>query len=230
MNLDLSSPQWSLVGIKQAQKLGWGPKTVDKDKVKAIIASTIDNQEASSVAQVKARINEEYGEVPENELTEAISALVRNGRVGVFSGAPEQTEKPQDLVYGKMAVLQPVKQDQALIAPAAIAKRGWKEEKKGIRLSGSQGLFKIWPLLKQLGQIYSQGGRSSIDLLEILDLEVPGGGKLRVSLEDVSPEGVQQLDELFATLAELTQKGENTELELEIKEPDQECAFVRKIS
>ncbi len=230
LNLDLSNPEWSLVGMKHAQKLGWGPKSVDKEKVKEIITSTVDQQEASSVAHVHARISDNYGQIPENEVRDAISSLVKNGRIGVYSGSPEQTEKPQDLVYGKVAVLQPVKQDQSLITPAAIAKRGWKEEKKGVTLSGTQGMNKLWPLLKQLGQIYAQGGRSRIDLLEIFGLDIPGGGQLRVSLEDVSPEGIKHLDELFATLAELTEKGDNTELELEIREPDEECSFVRKIS
>jgi hypothetical protein len=230
MSLDLSKPEWSLVSMKHAQKLGWGPKSVDKEKVKEIITSTVDEQEASSVAHVHARVSDNYGEVPESEVKEAISSLVKSGRLGVYSGSPEQTVKPPDLVYGKVAVVQPVKEDQSLIAPAAIAKRGWKEEKTGIRLSGTQGMNKLWPLFKQLGQIYAQGGRSSIDLLEVLGLEIPGGGQLRVSLEDVSPEGVKQLDELFATIAELTEKGENTDLELEISDPDEECSFVRKIT
>ena len=229
LNLDLTKSDWSLVSMKRAQKLGWGPKTLDKEKVKGIITYAVQENEASSVHHVQAKVNQEYGEVPENEVKEAISSLVKSGQIGVYSGNPDQMDKPSDLVYGRVAVVQPVKQDQTLIAPSAIAKRGWKEEKKGIKLSGEQAINKIWPILKQMGQIYAQGGESNIDLLEMFELEIPGGGKLRISMEDVSPEGVKHLDEFFETLVDLVQKGENTDMELEIKEPDDECSFVNKI-
>ncbi len=229
LNLDLSSPGWSLVSFKHARQLGWGPKSVDREKVRKIITSAVDDREASTVSEVRSLVNEAYGEVPENEVSEAISNLVKNGRLGVYSGSPEQSEKPADLVYGRVAVLEPVKPDHSLITPAAISKRGWKKKEKGIRLSGKKDLEKVWPLLKQLGRIYSQGGKSSIELLEIFELEVPGGGSLRFSLEDVTPEGMKHLDELFATLAELARKGEKTDLELEISEPEDECLFVSKL-
>lgn len=229
LNLDLTKPDWSVVSIKRAQKLGWGPKSVDKEKVKEIVYNTVQQNEAASLPQVQAELNQEYGDVPETELKSAISSLIKNSQIGVYSGQPEQMEKPSDLVYGKVAVVQPVKEDQSLIAPAAIAKRGWKEERKGLKLSGEKAVNKVWPLLKQLGQIYAQGGKSKIDLLELFELEIPGGGRLRISIEDISPEGIKHLDELFETLADLVEKGESTDMELEIKDPDEECAFVRKI-
>lgn len=229
LNLDLSDPAWSIVDIKRAKQLGWGPKTVDKEKVQKIIKYAVSENEATSVDQVRAKVSEDYGEVPDNEISDAISSLIRDGQLGAYSGSPEQTEKPTDLVYGKIAVVQPVKDNQSLISPAAIAKKGWKDEKKGIKLSGREGLNKFMPLLKQLGQIYAHGGKSQIDLLEIFDLDIPGGGNLRISMEDISPEGIKHLDEFFEILAELTNKGEQTDLELEIKEPDEDCSFVRKI-
>lgn len=230
LSLDLSDPNWSLVGLKHAKKLGWGPKSVDKDKIKQIVYSEVSEKEAVQVDQLRERIAEEYGDIPENELTDSISTLIKSGQVGTYTGPPEQTEKPSDLVYGKVAVVHPVKNGQSLITPSSIAKRGWKDEKKGLKLSGQEGVNKLWPLLKQLGQIYAQGGTSHIDLLEFFDLEIPGGGKLRLSMEDVSPEGMKHLDEFFDILAELIQKGDQTDLELEIREPEDECAFVRKIT
>ncbi len=61
-------------------------------------------------------------------------------------------------------------------------------------------------------------------------MEVPGGGRLRLALEDIPPERVKQLNELFEILAELTRKGGDSNLEPGIKEPDQEYQLVRKIS
>ncbi len=62
-----------------------------------------------------------------------------------------------------------------------------------------------------------------------MDLNIPGGGKMRISLEDVPPESMQKLDEFFDILAHLLEKGPDTEVELTINDPDDNCLLIQKL-
>jgi hypothetical protein len=86
----------------------------------------------------------------------------------------------------------------------------------------------LLPLLPRLGSFYTRGARSPITVLDLVDLAVRGGGRLRVSLENVPPEAMKQLGEFFETLATVIQPGD-AEAYLEIDEPDDQCPLVQAL-
>jgi hypothetical protein len=85
------------------------------------------------------------------------------------------------------------------------------------------------PLLARIGGLYARGARSRIDLLDLIDLSLPGGGTLRLSLNNVPPESMKQLGELFEVLAGITKAGEATEGYLEIANPSDACPLIREL-
>ena len=87
--------------------------------------------------------------------------------------------KPERLIHGSTAILHQVTADDAVIAPAEAAKRGWvRQEDVGYRLSGAEASARLLPLLSQLGSLYNKGAKTTIDVLDLADLEVEGGGRL----------------------------------------------------
>jgi hypothetical protein len=65
-------------------------------------------------------------------------------------------------------------------------------------------------------------------VLDLVDLDV-GGGRLRVSLENVPPEAMQQLGEFFETLATVIEPGDAAEADLVIDDPDDQCLFMQEL-
>ena len=87
----------------------------------------------------------------------------------------------------------------------------------------------ILPLLRRLGSLYNRGGKSSIDLLDIIDLALPDGGRLRLSLEKLSPADMKTLAELFEVLANVTERTADSTVDLEIEDVDDTCPFLQEL-
>jgi hypothetical protein len=96
-------------------------------------------------------------------------------------------------------------------------------------LSGTEGAQKLYPLLARLGSLYARGAQSTIKSLDLVDLDVRGGGRLRLSLENVPPEAMKQLGEFFETLVTVVQPSDATEAYVEIPDPDDQCLFLQAL-
>jgi len=88
---------------------------------------------------------------------------------------------------------------------------------------------KLLPLLKDLGRLYGRGAISKIDSLDFLYLELPEGGHLRLTLTDVPPQSMRQLEEWLTVLAGIVRRGDQTEVNLRIDNPDEKCALIQKL-
>lgn len=230
LNVELSSQDWSIITLAEAQKRNWGPKRIDTEKVKKVLSEYVQSNETVLAGESIQGVKEDYGEIPEEKNKECIADLVRKGAMGVYTGTSEQTEKPADLTFGKGAMVTVIHPDQVLISAAEIGRRGWAEEGSAtFTLTGRQGADKIFPLLKRLSSIYNRGGKSRIDSLEMVDLELPNGGNATISLENVSPEDVESLDEFFEIIGDVLKKGEHTEIDLEITEPEEGCSLIEEL-
>jgi hypothetical protein len=231
LELNFSAPGWSLVTPPGANQRGWaGPVQIDPAHVERWVASAIAAEGTAHVTRLVQNIAEQYGEVPETVILDALEKLRQTDRLLTYSGQPEQQEKPAELIHGAGALLHPVRKSDVVIAPAVAAKRGWiSAQRQQFRLSGREGARTLLPLLSRLGSFYTRGARSPIALLELVDLEVHGGGRLRLSLENVSPAAMQQLGEFFETLATIIQPGDTAAADLEIDDPDDQCLLIRAL-
>jgi hypothetical protein len=64
---------------------------------------------------------------------------------------------------------------------------------------------------------------------DLVDLEIPGGGRLRLILESVPPASMKRLGELIETLATVINAGAASEADLEISDPDEQCLFIQAL-
>ena len=113
-----------------------------------------------------------------------------------------------------------------IVAPAAAVKRGWiSAQSRRFSLSGRQGAQTLLPLLSSWQFLHPRRTLSHRRAGSV-DLAIRGGGRLRVSLENVPPEAMQQLGEFFETLATVIQPGDAAEADLEIDDPDDQCLLM----
>jgi hypothetical protein len=104
-----------------------------------------------------------------------------------------------------------------------------RQEDVGYRLSGADASRRLLPLLGQLGTLYNKGAKTMIGVLDLTELEVEGGGHLRVSLQDATPAAMKRLGELFEVLAGVAKPGKDTIVEFEVSEPDDNCPLIKAL-
>ncbi len=84
-------------------------------------------------------------------------------------------------------------------------------------------------MLRKIGSFYACGAKTVVDSLDLSEMELPGGGTLRISLLDVPPQSMKDLGELFETLEGLVKMGDNTEGYLTVKERSNGCPFMKEL-
>ncbi len=230
LDLNLHEKGWSLISSQGAIQRGWGPMGVDKEKVKRLVAETVKRYEAATLGDVIHQVREHLGEVPEGTVMEITKELIHGGKLATYSGEAGQQEKPADLTYGPGGITVAVTRENVVATPGTLAKRGWiKKTPQRFTLSGREGAERVIPLLGSLGSLYARGAKSAIRTLEMVDLNLPDGGRLHLTLENVPPQGMKRLDEFLEMLGEIIIQGENSEVDLEIEEPDERCLLIRKL-
>jgi hypothetical protein len=228
---DLNRPGWSLVTPSGARQRGWGADArIDVAAAIPWVTAAIDDLGSATAGMVAEHVAEQHGEVPETIVWQAIDRLVQNERAMTFAGDPAQTETPDRLIHGSSAVMHQVAPEDAVIAPAEAAKRGWvRAEETRFRLSGAEALQRVPPILGRLGSLYNKGAKTTIGILDLVDLELAGGGRLRLSLQNATPAAMERLGELFEVLAGVAKPGRDTIVEFEVEEPDADCPLIKTL-
>lgn len=230
MGVNLAAGGYALVTLQGARQRGWTEsKRIDPARVQDSIVYAVAQSGLATVDKVSEEVAEEYGEFPDQELHEAIAALVRNGRLFAFYGTPDQNGKP-DLVHGASAAFYTPGHGDVLVTPAKAAELGWiTAHRRRFSLEGKGGAEKLLPLLRHIGSIYNKGAKSTIESMDLVDLELPKGGMIRVQLTKVPPESMKALGELFEVLDGVVKKGEHTEAFLEVVDPEDDCLFLKEL-
>ena len=230
-DLDLRQPGLSLITLQGAKQRGWvGKEPPPPDKVATWVRDAMAEQPAAYVAGIIDKVTELHGDVPEQAILEAVDQLVREDRLAAFNGAPEQMDTPEGLQHGPGALLHKVNPQDVIITPAEASKRGWIEAKtRAFELKGKAAAEQLVPLLNRLGGIYGRGAKSRIAQLELMGLEIEGGGQLRIGLQNVPPAGMKRLGELFEVLHTVVKLGAQSQGLLRIEEPDETCPLLKEL-
>ncbi|MEW8957711.1 MAG: DUF499 domain-containing protein [Moorella sp. (in: firmicutes)] len=231
MGVNLSAEGYSLITVQGAKQRGWiAASRPDPARMSEDIFATVSISGAIKIEEVAETLAEKYGEIPPEDLQDAVVLLIKKGRLVASRGEPDQQEKPE-LIQGPAAVLYTPQKGDVLLTPAKAAERGWlKAESQSLTLEGPEGTEKILSLLGRLGSIYNRGARTKIKILELWDLKLPSGGFMRLDLSDVTPASMQALGEFFEVLATVVSKDERTGAFLEIENPDDGCPFIKELS
>jgi len=230
MGINLGDSGYSLITLQGAKQRGWtGGSKVEPSRVREGVLYAVAKNSAATVQQVAEELMEKYGEIPAGDLDEAVVTLVRESRLYAVRGDQGQKEKP-DLVHGAVAALYNPQPGDILITPAQAAERGWVTgRRQSYSLAGREGAEKVLPLLRRLGSIYNRGAKSTIETLDLIDLELPQGGTLRLQLNNVTPASMKLLSELFEVLDGVVGKSERTEVYLDIVNPDDSCLLILEL-
>jgi len=233
LDVNLDDDGWCLVQPHAAKKRGWWPSRIDETKIETAITKVVSGQEAVTIESLVKGVGVEYGEVARDTIVRVTENLVKKGKVGSFSGTIEQKEAPEDLTLGKtQSTTFILKPGQVVATPSFIGKKGWRsgtDRKQIIKLDGKSAAEKLYSLLDRMGGIYSKGASSTIDTMELMGLELPGGGRMSITLENLPPKDMKHLDEFWEILKNVAAVGADTEGFLEINDVDQECPFVKEL-
>lgn len=234
LGLDLSGKEWSIVHIPGAKKRGWMDVSTKVDPSKVYKAAqeeaSVVSDSPRTVREFKEAISARIGDVEDDAMSEAIHDALQRGHLVAYQGKAEQTEKPSNLVFGADATFHKLEEDEVLTTKATAAKRGWiTPESRSLHLGGQEARDKLIPLLGKLGALYHKGGKSTLSLLQLDGLELPGGGTLRLDLVEATPDSLKQLDEFFEVLADQVQAVPETIVDLEIRDPDDDCSLIQSL-
>jgi hypothetical protein len=230
--LDLRTAGWSIISVAGARQRGWlgGEVVIDPMKLESWVQEAMCEVPTAYVAELIEKVQEKHGEVPDTLLLGAVDKLAREEGLAYYAGTPDQHEKPSELVRGAAAILHSVSTQDVLVTPAEASRRGWLAvEPKRYQLSGREAAQKFLPLLKRVGSLYSRGAKSTLDVLDLVELPVAGGARLRITLQGATPETMQRLGEWFEILGDLVQPGGASEGRIQINDPDDNCAFLKAL-
>ena len=119
---------------------------------------------------------------------------------------------------------------QAGVTRPEQSQRGWNEVSGGsdnrFHKDGNDFARKLFPVLKKIGSLYTRGAKSTIDSMDIIDLELPHGGKIRVAIDSAGPDDIKTLDEFFQILGDVATVTNATDADITIEEPEENCAFI----
>ncbi|RLC90013.1 MAG: AAA family ATPase [Chloroflexi bacterium] len=228
-DVDLSG-DYAIVTPEGARKRGWtAGKGPDATRIRDWVWEAITQDRVATVSEIAEKVAAYHGDVPPKDLHDAVSKLAQEKRCMAYKGTKEQTEKPELFTGTQATFYMPVPED-VVITPKTAAERGWISKKEsGLQLSGKKAVEILVPLLRRIGSLYQRGAKSTIDALDLVDLALPKGGTLRISLVDVPPESVRELGEFFEVAAGIVQIGDQTEAYLDVQAPDETCPLVQEI-
>lgn len=229
LEIDLTK-DYAIVTPDGARKRGWATdKGPDAAKVEVYVNQVAGESRIATVRHIVDSIRDKWGEVPVETVHEAIGKLVQRERLMTYKGTVDQEEKP-DLVTGSKASFHAVEEADVIVTPRKAAEKGWVAAKKeAFQLEGRQGAEILFPMLRKIGSLYARGATTTIDNLDLVELALPKGGTLRISLMDIPPPSMKDLAELLETVEGLAALGEHTEAYLTVKERGKACPFMTEL-
>lgn len=232
LGLEIREKGWSLMTIPGAKKRGWmeSATVLDKVKVRSVMESALSSNGAITIRELREETSAKVGDVSEPAFQEIVEEMLRSKKAVSYHGSKDSPEKPAQLVTGSNAVILNLKNDDVLLTKAVASERGWLERADlRFALTGDSAKHRLMPILAKLGGFYRKGAKSTINTLNLGDLDLPAGGKLRIELTDATPESMKLLDEFFEILADQVRPSADTFAELEIDEPADGCALIEQL-
>lgn len=229
--VDFTEKGWSVVTPQGAKKRNWTlSDTPDPVQIRKWILEEINQAGYCSVAEVASKMEQDHGSVPAQEINKAVDELVKAGHFYVHAPDRNPDMEPDALRGSNDWVMESVSPEYKVVTKPEAGKRGWIAKRdETIQIGGEEGRQKVLPMLKNLGQIYKTGGKSTIDYLEVSGLKLPNGGVFNVQLQGLSPEDVRTLDEFLDVALDLAERGPETEIQLLISEPVPGCKLIAQL-
>ncbi len=244
MGVDLLDGGYSLIsyeGAKVRDWLGMVRPPVHNIKIKEFITKLLRANGALKVKDIDVAIQNEFGDnVPVETVHENISDMVRNDGYALYYGDARQKELPDQIFMAlEVCSMTTLDVELVMISKSEMGVRGWLGGHGGnpggggvsqLKKPESYDVEKIFALLGKLGSMYNRGkAKSTISSLEISELKLSDGGRIRFDMTDVSPKDVINLDELLADITNCASVDDRTEGYMCIDNPEDGCALADEL-
>jgi hypothetical protein len=227
LDLNLAEKGWKIVSEPGARQRGWNPEAEPAvEQVKQWVEQVMAQEPCSKVKDVIEKVQEQHGSVKNATVLEAVDNIVQSGRVYTFEVQEPGTIEHPHLIYGSSAMFHQTQEDDMLVTPAVAAEKGWIQPEDTRFTKQGHGLaIALHKQLNKISSLYSRGATTQPDVLRLLMLELPDGGKLNLDLIKATPKDMKALSELFDVLADLTSIGSESQAMIDIQNPSEDCPF-----
>ncbi|MCL6517717.1 MAG: hypothetical protein K6T67_12270, partial [Alicyclobacillus sp.] len=232
LSVNIWDGQYGLVTVAGAKKRGWWPTEQAAD-VSEEVLRLLENG-AKTLAEVTEQLVAEHKFTP-SDVSDAIVMLVRDGKLVAYAGSPVQQTRPS--VMWHRAPLYTPSHGHVVITQRDAQGRGWfgrepgpvPEAPKRLELRGLDALKRVWPLLKRIESLYQRGAKSTVDQLDLLDLQAPGGAMASFDFSSLAPESLRSMGSTFEHITHAYQIGPDSDLYLLIKDVQTDCPFYQEL-
>lgn len=231
MTVQLLTGGYSLMTMAGAKKRGWAQSdAVPNEKVKEAIRAVMSSSGAATVADLITVVQTQHANATEDQVVDNIRDMIQSNSYSLYAGDVQQRSRPAEMVTSFGAYSHTIQPDEVLISRAEETERGWNSVTHGISYTGRTGADKLKGILSRLGSLYTRGGATSdVDELDISELRLLSGATIRVQIEGATAADMKRLDEFFQELANVTKFTDNTEADIRISHPEDNCALVKKL-
>ena len=209
MDVDLFNSELKVTTIEFAKKNGWlDDDKPSNEKVKEVIKDILQNSGAVSVIGVVEQVQYVIPKAEKEQVCDNIKDLATNGGYAIYKGSENQTTKPDidDTFEGFSVPNHELDDNEVVITRKEQAERGWFESRSNeisIQTEDSDKVQAALKLLGNIGSMYRRGkAKSNVDLFEIYGMKLPGGGTMRIALEDAQAIDFQRLEEMLQEVEE----------------------------
>ncbi len=228
---EIPDPDWLLVTPEGARKRGWGsePRLTQRD-YRDLVDGLLQKRPSARFDEALSEVGRVNPDADPDQVKEAMIDLARHGRVHIFEGDPDQTERPDRLVSGAAAVSVGALDNIVVISDEEAGRRGWKGHDDRRIVLGKDDLDTILALTRRLGPLYARGATTVIDRFELYEFELPGGTRMSVELGMIGPDSIRHMAEMLEIMSDKLVPTSESDARLEIDDPDDECPLVREIA
>lgn len=233
LNVSLLEGNYSIMTVEGARKRGWTDSNkVSDEKVQTAIKVFLQSSQGVALYEnLIEAVKAQYSNAGDSQIDDQLRNLMQNNVCGVYIGSLNQNNVPDSIVDGFSASNHAFDAKEVIITKQAQIERGWtNSSRRAYRMSGNDAARKIVPILRRIGSLYTRNGaKCVIDSLDITDMKLPSGAHLRLGLEDASPDDIKRLDELFQSFCDVAKVTDDTEADITINNPEEDCAFLKEL-
>lgn len=231
MTVQLLNGNYSLMSMAGAKRRGWTESdAVPNEKVKETIRTIMANSGAVTVEDITAVVQSNHANATREQIEENIRDLIQSSGFSLYEGEPQQQDRPEEMVNGFGTYSHTIAPDDVLISRAEEVERGWNTVSTRVSYNGTIGAAKLKGILSRLGSLYTRGGAASnVDELYLSDLKLSSGATMRVGIENATADDMKRLDEFFQILSDVARFTQDTEADITINHPKENCTLVKKL-
>lgn len=242
LNIDLLSNSnkndYKITTVEFAKKNGWLEQDKPTDsQVKDVIMDVLKVDGVVSFSGLKEQVANSLPKADSAQVEDIVRDMAVNDRYMIYQGELEQSDRPDEdnCFVSFNAANHDIADDDIIITPKTVVERGWNmAQSNSISLSAGRGNDAVKGVVKLLGDLGSMYRRkkavSEVSSIDVYDMKLPGGGRMRITLDHAGAIDFTKLDEFFRDFVQKLSVDSLTGVEISIDEPVKDCELVKELN